>query len=80
LEKFTKEDRKDRTVLFFATDLHGSERCYRKFLNAAKIYKADILVLGGDLTGKTSVPLVEQPDGTFKVTYLGIDRKERRRA
>ena len=27
-----------RTVLYFATDLHGSEKCFRKFLNAGPVY------------------------------------------
>jgi uncharacterized protein len=47
-----------RTRLFFATDVHGSEQCFRKFLNAAKVYEVDALVLGGDVTGKVVVPLV----------------------
>jgi uncharacterized protein len=44
--------------IFFATDVHGSERCFRKFLAAAKIYEADALVLGGDIAGKGLVPAV----------------------
>lgn len=44
--------------LFYASDVHGSEICFRKFLNAAKIYGADVIVLGGDLTGKVLVPIV----------------------
>ncbi len=27
--------------IFFATDIHGSEICWRKFLNSAAFYKAD---------------------------------------
>lgn len=49
--------------LFFTTDVHGSERCFRKFLNAAQVHKADVLVLGGDVTGKRIVPLVAERDG-----------------
>jgi Icc-related predicted phosphoesterase len=44
--------------VFFATDIHGSEVCWRKFLNAAAFYKADLVVLGGDVTGKVMVPIV----------------------
>ena len=40
--------------VFFATDIHGSEICWRKFLNAAAFYKADMVVLGGDVTGKVA--------------------------
>ena len=45
--------------LFFATDIHGSETCFRKFLNAGLAYKADVLIMGGDMTGKMLVPLVD---------------------
>ncbi len=38
--------------IFFATDVHGSERCFRKFLAAAQVYEADVLLLGGDVAGK----------------------------
>ncbi len=55
--------RADETTLFFATDVHGSEVCFRKFVNAAQFYGADLLVLGGDLTGKVVVPLVESRPG-----------------
>jgi hypothetical protein len=61
------------TRIFFATDIHGSELCFRKFLGAAKFYKADILVLGGDITGKLVIPIVDLADGTFKADYLGKD-------
>jgi Icc-related predicted phosphoesterase len=59
------------TRLFFATDIHGSERGFRKFLAAAKFYKADLLVLGGDMTGKLVVTIVDMGDGTFKADYQG---------
>ena len=44
--------------VFFATDIHGSEVCWRKFLNAGKFHKADVLIMGGDMTGKAMVPIV----------------------
>jgi Icc-related predicted phosphoesterase len=44
--------------IFFATDVHGSEVCWRKFLNGAAFYKADLVILGGDITGKVMVPIV----------------------
>jgi Icc-related predicted phosphoesterase len=53
---------KAETKLFFTTDVHGSERCFRKFVNAARAYKADVLILGGDVTGKRVVPLVRDGD------------------
>jgi Icc-related predicted phosphoesterase len=51
---------KVRQKLFFATDIHGSDVCFRKFLNAAKVYGASALILGGDITGKGIVPLIRQ--------------------
>jgi Icc-related predicted phosphoesterase len=56
--------------VFFATDIHGSEVCWRKFLNAAAFYKADIVILGGDVTGKVMVPIVAD-GGHWKVTVRG---------
>jgi len=53
--------------IFFATDVHGSEVCWRKFLNAAKFHKADVLIMGGDMTGKAMVPIVAI-DGGWEVT------------
>ena len=47
--------------VFFATDIHGSETCWRKFLNAAAFYKADMVILGGDVTGKVMVPIAGHP-------------------
>ncbi len=56
--------------IFFATDIHGSEICWKKFLNAGKFYDVQILILGGDMTGKALVPITKRPDGTFKATLL----------
>ena len=53
--------------IFFATDLHGSEMCWRKFLNAAKFYDAEVLICGGDMTGKAMIPIVEE-NGHYTVT------------
>lgn len=55
-----------RTRIFFATDVHGSEQCFRKWLNAAGVYEAQVLVLGGDVTGKIIVPLVSNGNGVWR--------------
>ena len=60
--------------MFFATDIHGSEICWKKFLNAAAFYKADLVVLGGDVTGKVMVPIVAYP-GHWEVTIRGERRR-----
>lgn len=49
--------------IFFATDIHGSEVCWRKFLNAGAFHRADVLVMGGDMTGKAMVPIVADNGG-----------------
>jgi hypothetical protein len=56
--------------LFFATDVHGSEICWKKFINAAKFYDVATLILGGDMTGKAIVPIIAQGGGKYKVTLL----------
>ena len=58
------------TKLFFATDIHGSDICWSKFLNAGKFYGADVLILGGDMTGKAVVPVIHQGGNNYKVTLL----------
>jgi Icc-related predicted phosphoesterase len=60
----------ERTRILFATDLHGADVVFRKFLNAIPVYEADIAVLGGDLTGKSIVPVIETADG-YRATVRG---------
>jgi len=58
------------TTLFFATDVHGSDICWKKFISAGKFYGADILILGGDMTGKAIVPIIHQGGDTYKAVLL----------
>ena len=58
------------TKLFFATDIHGSDICWNKFLNAGKFYEANVLILGGDMTGKAVVPFLHQGGKNYRVTLL----------
>jgi uncharacterized protein len=60
--------------IFFATDIHGSDRCFRKFLNAGKFYGVDAVVLGGDITGKMIVPVVEEGSGRYYAQLFGRKR------
>ena len=57
--------------LYFVTDIHGSDVCFRKFINAAKFYKADVLILGGDITGKQIMPLVDDGSGNYTFRWHG---------
>lgn len=56
--------------LFYTTDVHGSTRCFTKFVNAAEFYGADAVLLGGDITGKAIVPLVAE-NGRYRGHFLG---------
>ncbi len=59
------------TRLFYATDVHGSERTWRKFLNAGKFYSADVLVMGGDVMGKLTIPIIRGAGGMHRATIHG---------
>ena len=70
-----KDDEGDRTVrLFYASDIHGSDLLWRKFLGATKFYEADAAVMGGDLLGKAIVPIERDADGTLHAEFLGQER------
>jgi len=60
-----------KTRIFFVSDVHGSERCFRKFLNAAKFYSANVLILGGDITGKALVPVIQISEDKFRMNFQG---------
>lgn len=55
--------RGDDLTIFYVADIHGSDICFRKWLNAGRFYGADVLVIGGDLTGKVLLPIVPGPGG-----------------
>jgi uncharacterized protein len=61
--------------LYYASDIHGSEKLWRKFLNAASFYEADVLIMGGDLTGKVMIPLVEREPNMWIAHVFGKDQK-----
>ena len=60
-----------KTQTYFITDVHGSDKCFKKFLNAGKFYKASVLILGGDITGKMIVPIIRQSDGIWRSLVFG---------
>ena len=66
--------KKDTTRILYASDFHGSEAAFRKFLAAALQYEADVLITGGDITGKAMIPIVHQGGGRY-LGYL-FGRKE----
>jgi Icc-related predicted phosphoesterase len=60
-----------RTRLYFATDLHGSSKCFRKFLNAGPTYGADVLILGADVAGKAIQGIVHGAGGRWRAQFIG---------
>src|SRR5262245_27995191 len=67
----TRSRRSDPFTLFFATDLHGSLACFRKFLSAPEFYGADVAILGGDMTGKMVIPVVAGSGGGYWARIAG---------
>ena len=61
--------------LYYASDVHGSDQCWRKFLGAGRFYGVHALIMGGDLTGKAIVPIARDADGSFSATFLGETRR-----
>ena len=59
--------------IFFTSDVHGSEKTFMKFLNSGKFYKADVQILGGDITGKVVIPIFIESDGKYQVHFQGGD-------
>lgn len=68
---FSKKNQKKPTRLFFATDLHGSERTFRKFIKAGKFYDASVIVMGGDIQGKLLIPIIKEANGCYRATVQG---------
>jgi Icc-related predicted phosphoesterase len=66
------------TRIYIASDLHAAEKAWRKFVNAIKanVYKADIALLAGDLTGKAIVPIIQRDSG-YETELFGVHRKAR---
>lgn len=60
--------------IVFATDLHGSELCFRKFINSAEFYQADVLILGGDIVGKAICAIVQDGSG-WRSNLFGQDHQ-----
>jgi Icc-related predicted phosphoesterase len=61
-------------VVYFASDIHASTLCWKKFLAAPRFYGATVIIIGGDITGKFLVPIVRLNDDSWKARYHGTDR------
>jgi Icc-related predicted phosphoesterase len=72
LHVFGRQATEDKALkLFYASDVHGSGICWRKFVGAGRFYGADCLVMGGDLTGKAIVPIECDAFDHFSAEFLG---------
>jgi Icc-related predicted phosphoesterase len=70
-----KNQSKDQVLrILYASDFHGSNAFFRKFLSAALQYQANVIITGGDLTGKAMVPIIHQGGGKYIGHLFG--RKE----
>lgn len=61
--------------IYYTTDFHGSVKCWKKFLVTPEYYNVDVIIMGGDITGKFIVPLIRMPNGRVEVTYMGNKRR-----
>ena len=64
-------------TIFYVADIHGSDVCFRKWLNAAGFYGADVLIIGGDLTGKALLPIYPAAGNAHGWTATWKDREQR---
>jgi Icc-related predicted phosphoesterase len=71
---------RDEYRLFYVADIHGSERCFRKWLNAASVYQADAILIGGDISGKLILPITDLGGQRYRCELYGrvvdLDGKE----
>jgi len=61
--------------MIFSSDFHGSDVVWRKFLNSASMFNANVLLMGGDMTSKVMVPIVREPEGGYTANFLGKEVK-----
>jgi uncharacterized protein len=62
------------TRILYGSDFHGSEAVFRKFLASGIQYKANALMVGGDVTGKAMVPVIHQGGGRYIGHLFGADK------
>ncbi len=63
------------TRILYGSDFHGSEAVFRKFLASGIQYKAEALMVGGDVTGKAMIPIIHQGGGRYEAELFGQDKK-----
>jgi len=71
---FSRKNDGKITRIIYTSDLHASDRTFMKFTNLIRKCKADVAIVGGDVTGKAIVPIIRQPDGTYSAYFQGLDQ------
>jgi len=56
---------------FYASDIHGSDLLWRKFINAARFYGVEVLIMGGDIAGKAVVPIIGRGASFYVPAIVG---------
>jgi len=56
---------------FYASDIHGSDMLWRKFINAAAFYGVEVLIMGGDIAGKAVIPIVQRSHSFYAPGFAG---------
>lgn len=76
------KDNNDLIKIWFCTDIHGSNACFRKFLRLFDIdadknpmMKPNVMIIGGDITGKELVLIKKIEDSGLSNRYEYIDRE-----
>ncbi len=63
------------TRILYGSDFHGSDAVFRKFPAAGIQYKVNALMVGGDVTGKAMIPIVDQGGGHYEAELFGAKKK-----
>lgn len=61
--------------LLFASDLHGSNVCFQKFLVESRDRAVDFAIIGGDVTGKSLVYIHRTGTDTYQTEFLERKRE-----
>lgn len=57
--------------IFLAADPHGSQQTWEKMCRAPKVFKADVAMMSGDLTGKAIMPIIQEKEDRWFVQPHG---------
>lgn len=61
------------TRVLYGSDFHGSDLVFRKFIAASFQYDASVLIVGGDVTGKAMVPIMNHDGQKYTSSLFGND-------